>query len=205
MPVGQLRDNAITALFEQPKIVIGVVHSKALPGAPKYDGGPVSEIYDYALAEAQRYAEAGVDGLIVENHGDIPFLKPDAIGPETAACMAIMTERVRVATGLPIGVNVLANGALQALAIAQASGASFIRVNQWSNAYVANEGILEGPAAAALRYRKTIGAEAIRPGSPHDIRSRRVPWQCLVGHCRCCECDDELGVHVVAPYTSRAV
>ena len=162
MPVGQLRDNAITALFERPKIVIGVVHSKALPGAPKYDGGPVSEIYDYALAEAQRYAEAGVDGLIVENHGDIPFLKPDAIGPETAACMAIMTERVRVATGLPIGVNVLANGALQALAIAQASGASFIRVNQWSNAYVANEGIIEGPAAAALRYRKTIGAEEIR-------------------------------------------
>jgi hypothetical protein len=58
------------------------------------------QIYDYALAEAQRYAEAGVDGLIVENHGDIPFLKPDAIGPETAACMAVMTERVRVATGL---------------------------------------------------------------------------------------------------------
>jgi membrane complex biogenesis BtpA family protein len=162
MSVGQLRDNAITSLFGQPKIVIGVIHSRALPGAPRYSGGPVSEIYDYALAEAQRYAEAGVDGLIVENHGDIPFLKPDAIGPETAACMAVMTERVRVATGLQIGVNVLANGALQALSIAQAAGASFIRVNQWSNAYVANEGIVEGPAAMALRYRRTIGAEAVR-------------------------------------------
>ena len=143
MSVGQLRDNAITSLFKQPKIVIGVIHSKALPGAPRYGGDPVSKIYDYALAEAQRYAEAGVDGLIVENHGDIPFLKPDVIGPETAACMAVMTERVRVKTGLQVGVNVLANGALQALSIAQAAGASFIRVNQWSNAYVANEGLVE--------------------------------------------------------------
>ena len=162
MSVGQLRENSIISLFEKPKVVIGVIHSKALPGYPRYGGGPVSDIYNYALAEAQRYADAGVDGLIVENHGDIPFLKPDELGPETAACMAVMTERVRVTTGLKVGVNVLANGALQALSIAQAAGASFIRVNQWSNAYVANEGIVEGPAAEALRYRKNIGADAVK-------------------------------------------
>ena len=76
--------------------------------------------------------------------------------------MAVMTERVRISTGLQVGVNVLANGALHALSIAQASGASFIRVNQWSNAYIANEGIVEGPAAEALRYRKAIGASDLR-------------------------------------------
>ena len=162
MSVGQSRENSITSLFKKYKVIIGVIHSKALPGSPRYNGEPVSEIYDYALAEAQRYADAGVDGLIVENHGDIPFLKPDVIGPETAACMAVMTERVRISTGLQVGVNVLANGALHALSIAQASGASFIRVNQWSNAYIANEGIVEGPAAEALRYRKAIGASDLK-------------------------------------------
>ena len=47
-----------------------------------------------------------------------------------------------------MGVNVLANAALPALAVAKASGANFVRVNQWANAYVANEGFVEGEAAA---------------------------------------------------------
>ncbi len=79
-----------------------------------------SSIYDRALADARAYAAAGFDGLIVENHGDIPFLKPDDLGPETAAHMAVACDWVRRETALPIGVNVLANGALHALAIASA-------------------------------------------------------------------------------------
>jgi membrane complex biogenesis BtpA family protein len=57
---------------------------------------------------------------------------------------------------------VLANAADVALAVAVAGEAGFIRVNQWANAYVANEGIIEGPAATALRYRKALGATGIR-------------------------------------------
>ena len=64
--------------------------------------------------------------------------------------MAIAAERVRREVGLPTGINVLANAALHALAIARAADAAFIRVNQWANAYVANEGLIEGPAASAL-------------------------------------------------------
>jgi membrane complex biogenesis BtpA family protein len=66
------------------------------------------------------------------------------------------------ATGLPTGVNVLANGAIQALAVAKASGAVFVRVNQWANAYVANEGFIEGPAGAAARYRAMLRGRDIR-------------------------------------------
>ena len=45
--------------------------------------------------------------------------------------------------------------------IGRASGARFIRVNQWANAYVANEGLIEGAAATALRYRRALGAQAV--------------------------------------------
>jgi len=76
--------------------------------------------------------------------------------------MAVMTERVRREVTLPVGINVLANGALTALAIAKAAGAGFIRVNQWANAYVANEGIVEGPAARAMRYRSWLRAREVR-------------------------------------------
>jgi membrane complex biogenesis BtpA family protein len=161
-PVFRPRPNAIQSLFGRRKAVIGVIHSLPLPGSPGYEGQPMSEIVDFAVAEAGRYRDGGVDGLIVENHGDIPFSKPEHLGPETAAGMAVMTDAVRRASGLTVGVNVLANGAIQALAVAKAAGASFIRVNQWANAYVANEGFIEGPAAAATRYRAWLQARDVK-------------------------------------------
>jgi len=119
-------------------------------------------IYDQAMRDADAYVQGGVNGLIVENHGDLPFLKPGEIGPETAAAMAVVTDRVRRNFDVPIGINVLANAAIPALAVAKAGGASFIRVNQWANAYVANEGLIEGEAARALRYRAAIGAKDVK-------------------------------------------
>lgn len=152
---------AIERLFGRRKAVIGVIHSLPLPGSPHYEGETVESIYRYACEEAERYGAGGVDGLIVENHGDIPFAKPDELGPETAACMAVMADRVRRASGLPIGINVLANGAVAGIAVAKASGAVFVRVNQWANAYVANEGFVEGKAGAASRYRAGLRARDI--------------------------------------------
>jgi membrane complex biogenesis BtpA family protein len=161
-PVYRPKPSAITAIFRRDRAVIGVIHSLPLPGSPDYEGQPMQEIVGFALAEAERYRRGGVDGLIVENHGDIPFAKPDALGPEVAACMAVMTEAVRRESGLPVGVNVLANAADIALAVAKAAGAAFIRVNQWANAYVANEGFIEGPAGAAMRTRARLRARDIR-------------------------------------------
>lgn len=182
-PVFQTKQNTVDVLFKQRKAVIGVIHSKPLPGSPAYEGEPLEEIYGYAVLEAQRYAAGGVHGLIVENHGDIPFSKPEDLGPETAAVMAVMTDRVRQSVNLPVGINVLANGAAHALAVAQAGGGSFVRVNQWTNAYVANEGIIEGPAARATRYRAWLRANRIKVfadvhvkhGSHAIVSDRSIP------------------------------
>jgi hypothetical protein len=156
------KPNAVQALFGRTRAVVGVVHLRPLPGAPEYDGEPMAGLLDHAVAEAERYRAGGVDGLIVENHGDIPFAKPESLGPETAAAMAVITAAVRARSALPVGVNVLANGAQMALAVAKAAGAGFVRVNQWANAYVANEGFIEGPAGTAMRYRAWLRARDIR-------------------------------------------
>jgi membrane complex biogenesis BtpA family protein len=161
-PVGRSRPNALEALFGVPKALIGVIHARPLPGSPGYEGEPVEAIYAQAVDEGGAYKAAGFHALIVENHGDIPFSKPEEIGPETAACMAVLGDRVRREAGLPVGVNILANGAVTALAVAKAAGAGFIRVNQWANAYVANEGLIEGPAARATRYRAWLRATGVR-------------------------------------------
>ena len=161
-PTYRPKENALLAIFGRPKVVIGVIHARPLPGSPGYEGEDPERIYGQALEEAKRYARGGVHGLIVENHGDIPFSKPQDIGRETAAMMAVMADRVRREVDLPVGINVLANDALTALAVATASGASFVRVNQWANAYVANEGIIEGPAARATRYRAWLRAGHVK-------------------------------------------
>lgn len=161
-PVGSSDGRALHQLFGRTGVVIGVVHLAPLPGAPRYDGDAVEAIYARGLADARAYLAGGCDGVIVENHGDVPFAKPDDLGPETAAHMAVVADRIRREFGRPIGINVLANGAIPALAIASAAGAGFVRVNQWANAYVANEGVIEGAAAAAMRYRANLRARGIR-------------------------------------------
>ncbi|HEY0210388.1 BtpA/SgcQ family protein [Acerihabitans sp.] len=156
------KPSAIQDIFSRKKAIIGVVHCEAFPGSPQYKGQSFDKIIDRALYDAKSYIEGGVHGLIVENHGDIPFSKPEDIGPETAALMSVITDRIKMEFGVPLGINVLANAALPALATALAGGADFIRVNQWANAYIANEGFIEGAAAKALRYRSLLRAEHIR-------------------------------------------
>src|SRR5260370_34994726 len=147
MAVYRPRASALQTLFGRSKAIIGVVHSRPLPGAPAYCGEAMEDTYDYAVRESERYAKGGMDGIIVENHGDIPFSRPEEIGQETATAMAVMADRVQRAIGLPGGVNVLANGAMTATAVAKAAGAAFIRVNHWANAHAPHEGTIERPAA----------------------------------------------------------
>ncbi len=161
--VSPQKENTLRALFgKTAQVVIGVVHARAMPGSPGYRGEPLQEIYDAAAQDAERYAAGRMDGVILENHGDIPFLKPEDIGPETVAMLSVMASLVRTRLRVPVGINVLANGAIQSLAIARAASARFIRVNEWVNAYVANEGLIEGPAARATRYRTWLHGEDIR-------------------------------------------
>lgn len=161
-PVASNEGDALRAIFGRTKVVIGVVHLAPLPGSPRHEGGSIEAIYERGLADAAAYLAGGCDGVIVENHGDIPFSKPGDIGPETPAYMAVVSDRIRRTLGKPIGINILANAAIPALATASAAGAAFVRVNQWANAYVANEGILEGEAARAMRYRASLRANGIR-------------------------------------------
>jgi len=155
------KPDALQALFPTRKPVIGVIHLRPLPGAPRYGGEPVGEIYAAAVRDARVLAEGGIDGIILENASDMPFARPEDIGPETVAALTAACLEVRGAVATPIGITCVANGVIPALGIAKAVGARWVRANQWVNAYVANEGILNGPAPAAMRYRARIGARDV--------------------------------------------
>ncbi len=148
------------ALFPQLCPLIGVIHLRPLPGAPGWQGD-LQAVEEAALLDARSYRAGGADGLIVENFGDIPFWR-GAVPPETVAAMTRLAVAVVAATPLPVGINVLRNDALAALAIAQVSGARFIRVNVLSGATVTDQGVIEGVAADLLRRRRLLGAEEVR-------------------------------------------
>lgn len=156
------KPNALRDLFTVAKPVIGVIHLRALPGAPRYESTPVQEIYTDAVRDATALAAGGVDGLMIENASDMPFCRPDDIGAETVAAMTAACMEIREAVDIPFGITCVANGVMPGLAIAKACGARWVRANQWVNAYVANEGLLNGPAPRALRYRAAIGAADVK-------------------------------------------
>lgn len=64
----------MNTLFSRSKPIIGVIHVGALPGTPR-SSQTVSELVAFAKHEARIYRETGVDGVIVENMHDVPYLR----------------------------------------------------------------------------------------------------------------------------------
>jgi membrane complex biogenesis BtpA family protein len=148
-------------LFTRPKAVVGMIHVGALPGTPRY-GGSLDKIVAQAFEEARLYTQAGLDGLLIENMHDVPYLCGH-VGPEIVAPMTAVGLAVRQASSLPLGVQILAAANREALAVAQACGAAFVRVENFAYAHVADEGLMPtAEAGPLLRYRRQIGAEHIR-------------------------------------------
>jgi membrane complex biogenesis BtpA family protein len=136
--------------------IIGVVHLLPLPGSPDYDGD-LSRLLDRAERDARTYKRNGIDTVIVENHGDAPFLK-EQLPPETLAAFTMCAMVVK-AEGLMVGINALRNDARAALGIANAVFASFIRVNVHAGVVATDQGLVEGRAAETLRVKAAIESE----------------------------------------------
>ncbi len=146
-------------LIHDPEIptLIGVVHLAPLPGSPR-GNLPIGAIIDAALRDAVAYQDGGAHAVIIENYGDVPFLK-DQVEPHTVAAMTLAVHEVRTVLSIPVGINVLRNDALAAAGIAALTGASFIRVNVHTGVTVTDQGIIEGRADRTLRYRKNLGED----------------------------------------------
>lgn len=107
--------------------------------------------------DARALADAGFDLAVVENFGDVPFFKGH-VPPVTIAAMTACALAARdTAPGLELGLNVLRNDGLAAVAIAAVVGAACVRINVLSGARVTDQGLVEGQAADVLRLRRELG------------------------------------------------
>ena len=146
----------LQGIFDTSAPVVGMVHLPPLPGAPGFRSR--EHVRVRALADARALESGGVDGLLVENFGDVPFY-PDAVPRHAVAELTATAKTVADAVDLPVGVNVLRNDAESALSVAAAVGGQFVRINCHVGAVVTDQGPLAGRAYETLRLRDRIDAD----------------------------------------------
>ena len=112
-------------------IVYGVVHLKSLPGSPG-NYLTLDEIIELAQEDVNSLVFGGVDGLIIENFGDVPFTK-DNVSKRTIASFTKVVENIEYDRKIQVGFNVLRNDGIAALSIAEATNADFVRINVLNN------------------------------------------------------------------------
>jgi membrane complex biogenesis BtpA family protein len=137
--------------------LVGMVHVPALPGSPGW-GGSMAEVLAAVRRDAAALRAGGCDALLVENMHDLPYLK-GRVEPETTAAMALAVAAVVEGGAEPVGVQVLAGANREALGVAVAAGARFLRAEGFAYAHVADEGWLDACAGPLLRARAALGAD----------------------------------------------
>ncbi|MEO0535187.1 MAG: BtpA/SgcQ family protein [Cyanobacteria bacterium P01_A01_bin.123] len=144
-------------VFQTNTPVIGVVHLLPLPTSPRWQGN-LQAIVDRAEQEATALDSGGVDGIIIENFFDAPFVK-DQVDPAVVSAISLIVQRLKQLVSLPIGINVLRNDGHSALAIATCVQAAFIRVNVLTGVMATDQGLIEGRAHELMRYRRELGSD----------------------------------------------
>lgn len=117
----------------------------------------MDQVLEIAVSDAKALVDSGFPALIVENFGDTPFFA-DNVPAETIASITRSVTALGDVISVPIGVNVLRNDALSALAIAVATGSAMIRVNVLTGLMYTDQGPIVGRAAEVDRKRQTLDA-----------------------------------------------
>lgn len=141
-------------LFGVNKPIIGMIHLKALPGAPR-NSLSIPEILTSAINDLNSLVEGKIDGVLVENYNDFPF-QPFTADTSTVVSMSLIIKELVKSSSVPVGVNVLRNACSDALVIASLTGAEYIRCNFLTGAYVIDQGVVVGCAHILKRVQKQL-------------------------------------------------
>jgi hypothetical protein len=156
-------DNRFPKLFPQRKPIIVMAHVPPLPGTPLYDErAGMKGIVAPVKSDLEILLDADFDAVMFCNEGDRPYTF--RAGYEGVACMTRVVAELAPADR-PFGVDFLWD-ADAALAIAAATGASFIR-EVATGVYESDMGLWNADAARLLRERRRLAdrSQSSSPGS----------------------------------------
>ena len=194
-------------IINKEKALIGMVHLHALPGTARSKKSP-QEIVDIAVDEATTLTKYGFDAVLIENMHDTPYLLRE-VGPEIVSAMTVATQAVVGAVDCPVGLQILAGANKEAIAVAHATGAHFIRAEGFAFASVADEGSMDiADAGPLLRERRRIDADniAILADIQKKHSSHAITADLTIGdHARGADFMGADGVIVTGNHTGHAV
>ena len=136
-------------------LILSMIQPEPLPGSYRHENMTIGQISDQALKEADMIMENGFDGFIIQNMNDMPIRQISS--PEAIAYMTVIGERIR--NHFPKAVmGVLVNwDGVAALAVADAIGADFVRVEHlFTGAEVTSAGLLQAQCCEIAALRKRI-------------------------------------------------
>ena len=138
--------------------VIGMVQTRPLPGSYRNRGERISFITEQALEETRILAECGVQSVILQNMGDMPIRQQST--PEAIAYLSVVAQAIRRSfPALCLGVLVNWDG-VAALAVADAAGADFVRVEHlYTGAEVTSAGLLQGQCCEITALKRKLGTD----------------------------------------------
>ena len=137
--------------------LIGMVHLKALPGSPGFQGN-MDRVLEQAVSDARTLETGGGHALIIENFWDSPFPRTQS-PPITVSAVTVCVKEIQRNCSIPVGINILRNDAVSALSVAAAASAAFIRVNVLTYAMVTDQGIIEGCSYELSRLKAALGSK----------------------------------------------
>ncbi|MGH9752259.1 MAG: BtpA/SgcQ family protein [Blastocatellia bacterium] len=173
----------LISLFPNPKPIIGVIHVGALPGAPA-NTQTVDEIVAQAVREAAIYRDCGVDGIIIENMHDTPYLR-GSVGPEIVAAMAVIGHAVKTESRLA-DEGLIQSSAAELLRYRKMIGAG--RVQVWADvkkkhsSHAITADISLGATAEAVEFMR--GDAVIVTGSVTGEAPKIADVEEANAHCR---------------------
>ncbi len=149
----------IKEIFGTDKAIIAMAHFPPLPGQPQYDSaGGIAALRGSLERDLEILVPSGVDAVMFCNEGDRPYTT--SAGPEATATMAAVISSLTPGLGIPFGVDILWDPSA-AIALGHAVGASFVR-EVFTGTYAGDFGLWEPQTAAALRYRRALGADDLK-------------------------------------------
>ena len=141
--------------FGVRKPIIAMLHLPGLPGRPWHDAAAgIPKAVDVVGRDLLVLQDAGVDGVMFCNEADLPYQL--SVGPEIVAGMAAVIGQLKRDLRVPFGVNLLWD-AMASLAVARATGASFVR-EVMTGVYESDLGMIEPHIGEIAGYRAAIGA-----------------------------------------------
>ena len=140
--------------------VVAVIGCPPLPGSRMYRPMTRDQYLSYVDIELDTLFSGGVRAVMIQNIGDLPV--PSTARAETIAWMAMLGGHIRARHDGPMGISILEDDAEATIAIAHAIGADFVRLKVFVGTMTGPDGLRQGNAYVAQKYRALLGADNVK-------------------------------------------